>query len=590
MFVTTAVALTGCVDDNYDLSDIDTTTRIQVNDLVLPVNIDAVMLSDVISIDEDSKIQTVTIDGKEFYALSEKGDFNSDDIFIEKVTATAPSLDPTMRTLEQVRSESPSRRRAGSVDDNYICTYRIVEMGNDFSYHAENVDEAIVELNSAKVEKMNFKVHLEALNVEGKVERMYFTDLNIQLPYGLTATVSEGGSYNPTSGLWIIPYQSVNASKTDAVLTTTGIDFKANGCEIKNRELQFDGVFRVMSGLITIEPKYVNGVPQPLPENLEFRVSYQIDDLTVTSFTGVINYKLEGMDIDPVSLSDIPDFLSGDETEIELANPQIYLQVNNPVANDKLDCETGITLTAIRQGAPSYSFSPDNGSFIIAHNHGVDGPYNFVLSPDNTPGKLAIPETFKSEIKHVPFSTLGSLLSTPDNAPVKGLPDEIGIHLDDPCIPTSSVTDFALGRSIPGVDGKYELMAPLALKEGSQIVYTDTEDGWNDEDVDAITITKLTVTALASNACPIAAVLTAWPIDKDGKRITGVEIKSTTLDANSTDQELTIEMTGTVTHLDGVTFEARVNADNSEETLSPSQSIILKNIRARVTGYYEKEL
>ncbi len=36
------VGLTGCVDDKYDLSDIDTTTRIQVNDLVLPVNIDAV--------------------------------------------------------------------------------------------------------------------------------------------------------------------------------------------------------------------------------------------------------------------------------------------------------------------------------------------------------------------------------------------------------------------------------------------------------------------------------------------------------------------------------------------------------------------
>lgn len=56
--------LTGCIDDSYDLSDVDTTTRVNINDLVLPVNIDPVTLGDVISIDPDSKIQTVSIGGK----------------------------------------------------------------------------------------------------------------------------------------------------------------------------------------------------------------------------------------------------------------------------------------------------------------------------------------------------------------------------------------------------------------------------------------------------------------------------------------------------------------------------------------------
>lgn len=40
--VLTAVVTTGCVDDSYDLSDIDTTTRIEVKDLTIPVNIDAI--------------------------------------------------------------------------------------------------------------------------------------------------------------------------------------------------------------------------------------------------------------------------------------------------------------------------------------------------------------------------------------------------------------------------------------------------------------------------------------------------------------------------------------------------------------------
>ncbi len=36
-----AMPLVGCIDDNYDLSDIDTTVRVQVNDLEVPVNLDA---------------------------------------------------------------------------------------------------------------------------------------------------------------------------------------------------------------------------------------------------------------------------------------------------------------------------------------------------------------------------------------------------------------------------------------------------------------------------------------------------------------------------------------------------------------------
>lgn len=40
---TAAVVMLGaCVDDNYSLDDIDTTTRITVDNLTLPVNIDAV--------------------------------------------------------------------------------------------------------------------------------------------------------------------------------------------------------------------------------------------------------------------------------------------------------------------------------------------------------------------------------------------------------------------------------------------------------------------------------------------------------------------------------------------------------------------
>lgn len=100
--LTTALAtgFVSCVDNDYDLSDIDTTTRLTVNDLVVPVNIDEVELGDIITYDDDSRIKVVEIGGKRFYALTETGTFSSDKIHINNVTANAPVLAPTTRTLQ----------------------------------------------------------------------------------------------------------------------------------------------------------------------------------------------------------------------------------------------------------------------------------------------------------------------------------------------------------------------------------------------------------------------------------------------------------------------------------------------------------
>lgn len=78
-FTSPLLLLTGCIDDNYDISNADTTSRINVNDLVLPVNIDPVRLGDVIKI-EGGKIQPVTIGDQNFYALVQDGSFESEDI------------------------------------------------------------------------------------------------------------------------------------------------------------------------------------------------------------------------------------------------------------------------------------------------------------------------------------------------------------------------------------------------------------------------------------------------------------------------------------------------------------------------------
>lgn len=573
----------GCVNDDYDLSDIDTTTQIKVNDLTIPVNIDVVNLGDIITFDENSKIQPVTIDGQTFYALRETGSFESDPIEINSVTAPAPVLAPTEDHLDQLLA--PRAAAAGSNPLLQPKTYEIKDMGNDIHYNAGHVDEAIVDLDFIEAD-MSLTITLEALNAGNSLESVLFENVVLQLPKGLVAT-TEKGTYDPVTGLWDIPSHMVTTSTTSLTLFATGVNFKQAGAEIDaDHSFDYKGEFRIKSGLVTITPS-VAAITE-LPASLYFRASYSVSDMVAKSFSGMVNYRLDGFDIDPVSLSDIPDFLSGEGTNIRLANPQIYLQVNNPVAGNKLNCSTGITLTAMREGAPDLTFSPDNGAFVIGHEFGIDGPYNFVLAPSIT--SLTIPDIYKDNLNFVEFTSLTGLVATPENFAVVGLPDRIGIHMDDPQVYDQRVTDFHLGVTLPGVRGSYEMVAPLALENGSMIVYTDRQDGWNDEDVDAITITTLSLTATITNNCPVGVELTAWPIDVNGERIKGVEVRSSHVDANAADVPLVISMTGEVRHLDGVIFEARVNGSSNSTALAPDQTITIKNVRAKVSGYYEKEL
>lgn len=580
------VALSGCVQDDYDLSDVDTTTRITVNDLVVPVNIDEIKLSDIIDIDADSKIKVVTIGGKEFYALSETGSFSSEPIFVEKITAGAPELDPTSRTLSQVIEEERRGRAASSSEG--INTYTIEEMGNDFDYDAGRVDEAITEVYSVKVEPMRFNIHLTAIDVEDSAEKIYFNDLVIVMPKGMTATTSVG-DYDPATGLWTIDAYEVKGHTADAWLTATAIDLRANGCKVSPAHtLLFSSSFRVRSGLLTVEARRdASGKPVPLPETLRFQADYSLNDLTVNTFSGVINYTLKGMDIAPVEITDIPDFFNDPETNLLLMNPQLYLQLNNPVAANRLNYQCGLQLRALRNDAPDQIFVPAS-PFKVGYGQGVAGPYNIVMAPDAN--ALTTPDDFASNLEFVSFPTLGNLLGSPESATVKGLPSQIAISVVSPQIPTQEVNDFSLGQNIAGVKGRYELLAPMALKDGSVIVYSDTETGWGSDDLDAVTITRLSATVDVTNSLPLKADLVAYPLDRDGKRIPGVEVKAQTIEAGSTGVPVTIEMTGEIKYLDGIVFQAVVHGADPDQTLAPSQTITLKNIRARVSGWYEKEL
>ena len=67
--------VTGCIDENYDLSNVDTTAQLQVKDLVLPINIDEIAMKEFIALEDTGHIQVVNGE----YVLIDSGTYSTDD-------------------------------------------------------------------------------------------------------------------------------------------------------------------------------------------------------------------------------------------------------------------------------------------------------------------------------------------------------------------------------------------------------------------------------------------------------------------------------------------------------------------------------
>lgn len=572
--------LSGCVDNNYDLSNLKTETEIKVNDLVLPLNLETVTLGDIITIDEDSEgIKIVTLDGQEVYAVSEKGEFNSDEIEINGFTAQSRTIQPSRAVFNLI----PTGTRAIEVKYNYSLHSFDPQT---FSIHAEGIDESIHSIDALEMQPMSIDVDFSAVGLDNSTS-IKFNSLVLDFLKGMSfASLPAGYSYDPQTGRLEIHNLECPGHKAHILLNATGIDFTASGTKIENHNFKFDGSIQLLSAEIETTLSIDPANPTVPDSQVIFEVKTEIGQCVAKNFTGMVEYNLEGNDLNiaPVELSDLPDFLAGDETNIALANPQIYLSLQNPTAQYGITFQTGLQLVANRESG-SKEFSLDPGQIVkIGSNHGM-GPYNYVLSPSAPASPLP---AFAQNLEHVGFKGLGMVLAG------NGIPNSIDINLVNPEMPLQKVTKFELYNKLPGIKGSYEFLAPLALKTGENaavIVYKETKE-W-DDDLSDFKIEKLSLTADAFSNVPIDATFTAHPMHKDDNgelvRINNLTISQAHIAPSQSGQKLEISVVAPegspIANLAGISIEAVVKP-GSEEALSPQQTIKLENIKLTISGSY----
>ena len=586
-----SLSLLACVDNAYDLSDIDSTVGVSVNNLIVPLKLDAITLQNMLNLEDDSQIKI--INGE--YAFLEEGSFESDPIEIPSFTIPAPEITPISETLDLISYDfesfilSPSDKSLflSIPDDYYLFDTEIPETSTSFIIEAQNIDSALVKIDEIGA---NFKIGL-SFSFSGLstiLNSIELQNIVIELPKGLKATASDGGSYNPSTGL--LTYRNLLISdktlKKELTLSVSKIDTEQAGLKLANGELLLETTCS-LSGKIAI---YGRNLKKPVDMdkllNLKqitylLEVNFPDGNIEVIDFTGDVRYQFNGINASPVIIEDLPDLLTQEGTDIRLANPQIYISMNNPLYNDyQLYAKGGVELIPTPKSNLTFESS-------LTFNKAIN---KFCLSPTQPDEVYVAGSTF------VQFNNLGNILSGDQ------LPSKIDIKIINPEVPQQTVRNFRLGQNLGTVEGNYIFYTPLALTHEAQIHYTDTLNGWSDEELDRMTVERLDINAKVESNIPFGFKVIAYPIDKSGNKITKngqpIEAILQTVEANGETSDMLpalantnilIEIDGPLIDIDGILLKAILSGAENNNSLKPNQNIQFTDIQLKVTGEYINE-
>lgn len=645
--IVSAIAFTGCIDNNYDLANIDTTTEIKVNNLAIPLNVGALALEDIVELSDDSPIKTLTdAKGNKYYAIQKGGDFKSSAIKVAGIEISAPQMTPTTATFA-VGSiidnfMAPKRRKARRItipgttidvpETAPAWSYNFSNSnGSEIEYSARNIDESVKGVSYLGVKPMTIAMEITLQTDNDN----YYTELNnleIQIIDGFDVdATSEGTSYNKQTGVLKVTKAKFVNGKCNIWLRVKGMDFAAAGIVIRpDHSVIINKKFNLLNAeakigmkqaayddfVNTYKDKVQNAImtgqtppgfsyPEP-PNTVSYGISYSVPNLVAQEVSGELEYKISGLNIDPVALTGIPDPLNDPENNLLLYNPQIYVKMDkNPVANagsNGLGFATGLTLTANRTDSPSKVFTTPGDGVVIPGK--TEGPFYYCISAQgaqdvpegygSTATYTATPNTFNGkDVQHnIIIPRLGDIVGG------KGLPSSIGIELTNTAVWQQKVDKLQLPLSLPEVNGGFEFVCPLALRGASQdangladqgaiLIYSQRTDGWNLSQLEDLHMDVIKINADLTSTLPLGVHLSATPLDKSGNPISGVTVVGADLNPNCKDSPISIVISGDVTALDGLEFTAVVTPkEGNTEAIKPSQKIELKNLKLVVSGKY----
>lgn len=581
---------TACVDNSYDLTkDIDLTITVG-GDLTTPGNSsEEITLDDLFDVDYETS-DLDTLDNGDF-VLCVNGDPTSSSVKVNDVTVDRS---------EATKSSKMLTFTSDMLVQGETSTMAIEDLNPEWQLKNNDIPEDVVDLEYADDIQHNDVVL--RLETEGNTKGVILKKgLRFTFPSYLQVALTDAFT-SQWFALSQVNGQTVMTLKNDYRLASSGADWKVN---INRIYFKSTGNVTVPAGegflaatantkakvLFNVEIPVDGDVAvkaQDFPagsSEVNFRLVSHVasNEMAMGRVRAKVNPDID-FTVSEVTIEDLPDFLTDNDVNADLTNPQVLLRVNNQSEVDvNLQAELhsykegnklqtvvlGTDINTVNSKTIRLKASTENLLCISPLNENVPNGYTWV-QVENLPDLIrTIPDLIK--VENVEAKVLQQFYTV-----------ELGVNKE--------------------VHTDYDLNAPLEFGKEFSIVYKDTLDGWS-EDIEKYEMKELEVSLSAINRIPLNLDLSAMAIDAQGHVMDDVLVETDGFIAAGTKTEpntkvLTFtlkkkdgtrikNLDGLILRLDGKAFrgEDQSQSDTWEsQTLNASQTLKLDDLKLRIKG------
>jgi len=621
-FFAGSLALTSCsTDDNIDVSEVDTTIGVGTNGFTVPGgNSEPIELINLFKLDDSDCIDTIA--GGNYRFFKDDDGIDATDVKIDPVSV---SLDANnIQTFKFVvpivsnypassRSEGVNRRGAKQTFNKTITT---------FDFTQEDLTGAIRELKKTEIDAVPFTL-TETFSDDLKSILTQFSGIELEMPDFFEIEGNEVQIRNGAS--WFKETIKNGKIQLTNIQTSAPLELKGNIISMdftkakkifndpdgskKTQELKFeasadpasDFAKVIIKGLVFIHVTYDEDALAFNVNNITDIISKLAgktdDDFFIDSyftighaskpkmeFRDVIGRFFPDIDlsIDPVKITDIPEFLTKDDVKIDINDIFLELGVNSTMP---LPGSVSIKMTPIINNAKNPAITVNNIEIGENTNSKI-----LISRKDNRAAKTGYTD-YHWNGDPDGSGDVGNLLTN--------IPDTIKFECKAEADSTKAYKVY-LNKNY-SIKPTYHIEAPLALKGNSCIVYDDSAKDWNkdlnDNDIDLDGNTIVTIEGDIINNTPLdLEINTPTPTGVGGEKDDISSIVKVTMQndpfvvtAKQTNKlVLTVTTSGDgLKKLDGIKYavKAKAASDGTVETLNGRlHTIQLKNLTAKLNG------
>lgn len=558
-----AIGFTACVDDSYDLNNVDMTVTVGGN-LTLPAsNTDVITLKKIFDLDDNSIIQA---DENGNYSLIKSGNPTHTTVQVSPVNIDGSDIQIEKADCRLNFPYEPSVAGAMATEQPFheVTSFNISK--NDVTADLVQLNNAYFTMDSQLLLSLTDDTNVEELVIRKGFQMIFPEYMTLATTDTDICEIRDSHILTFTTD---VPVSRTSGQSFD--LRIAYMDFSGH----PDQGLVSPGNFSI-SDQITVDGEATistasfdggNSVSLSLVSGIEIR------NISLTQVNAVVNPQVS-LSIDPITIDNLPDFLQDDEVRIHMTDPRILFKVTN---ESPADINFMGTMTGIKNGTAistvSLGSDTDNSGRILIPAHATDYVICIHQSADAT------------GIQADSYVTVPNL-----NDIIEQIPDEIRIE-DITATAIQQPVDIEIGKDFQ-VDSRYEFNAPLQFNEGSRIIYRDTMDGWAG-DIEKLDMSQAEITLEALNKIPLDMTMTVEAIDKQGQPLTDVTAEVTgTIAAGNGDSETSSALTirlksenGGLKKLDGLSYRVEAAASSAAQgiTLNENQTLQLTNIVLKVT-------